>query len=507
MSSIFSRGIKAWALGLANSLLEKGLGPLIIRRFAKSIIRGEDRADQRSEELFKFFPHGDSGNRLLHRLFAEVLTMRGVTAEVVAGKPRWPEEWRNWRGDSDLLEEEKWFSSVEETIDFLESLAAGDGTLARGIIDEFVRWCPTDFFEGNYRVDANFLRKIDLDIFSAGRAVSSTSGAAIGESAYVYNKALVSATEQRDAPLWVFNTGGHWARADSKRDENFSDINFSDISKRLRLDPRLLATAQNYLEERFAGVSRLDFDSPNAFRGEPLPEHFRFKKVLALHAFRDANQLPIGGSGRGRESLFRTFYEWVDFVFAHISVSKDEWAIRPHPSSSMYRGDGRILESLLKKHDLQDIDRLEGFSTSAILENRLPVYTHNGTISAETAIFGYRSFVCANLYPEEITVFTRTKEELSAALALPFDDARPPIDPQITVDQMTVLLYDRFHLPLQQLRPPSPDNRSTPWRREKSSFFRITFYLSRFLMEKDKELIRSATDEIVEAVLGQQIND
>lgn len=496
-----AQGLKVAVLRPINFFFEMRLGKWTIRRFAKRVVSAQEEPTARLNGTFLLFPHGDSGNRLLHGLFAETLTLRGVPAEVVGGKPRWTSEWKDSGEYLGLPKADKHFDSFVEAIDYLESLAAGDPTLARGIIDEFMHRCPTDFFDGKYVIGYDFIEKTSLDVHSAQRAVADASGVVIGESAYVYNRALVSAAEKRRVPLWVLNTGGKWARTDSIRDEVFSPISFTEILERLEREPDLLARAKSYIDERFAGLSKLDLDSSNAFSGSGLPEGLRGKKILALHAFRDASHLPMGGSGPSRESWFRTFFEWADFVFSQISQSADEWAIRVHPSARFYRGDSEILESLLMRHGLRNIDRADGVSTAAILENHLPVYTHNGTISAETAIFGYRSFVCANLYPEEITVFTRTKEELSAALALPFEEATPPIDPNVTIDQLIVLLYDRFHLPLRQLRPPVGDDRSSLWRREKTSLSRTNFYLRRFFTKRDRELIRKTTSEIIDAVL------
>lgn len=494
-------GFKVAALKIINVFLENRVGKWLIWRYAQKLVSVQRKLGSRAQGTVYLFPHGDSGNRLLHGIFSETLSLRGFPAEVVGAKPRWVKEWQESRDYLNFPKGDKNFESFADAIEFLESFASGDQMLARGIIDEFMRWCPTDFFEGNYRISHAFLEKVGLDTFSARRALADASGVVIGESAYVYNRALVSVAEKRGVPLWVLNTGGGWARADGARDENFSPISFTEISERLQREPDLLAKAKAYVDQRFAGLSNLDLDSANAFSGSSLPDRLRQKKILALHAFRDATQLPIGGSGPSRESWFKTFYEWADFVFSHISDSAEDWAIRPHPSARLYRGDSEILEGLLRRYGLQGIDRADGVSTAAILENRLPVYTHNGTISVETAIFGYRSFVCSNLYPEEITVFTRTKEELSAALSLPFRDATPQIAPEITVDQLTVLLYDRFHPPLRELRPPYGDNRSSPWAREKANFLRLKFYLWRFITQRDKELIRSATNEIVEAVM------
>lgn len=181
---------------------------------------------------------------------------------------------------------------------------------------------------------------------------------------------------------------------------------------------------------RFGGGLRADSDSRNAHGGkQKLSVIETGKKVLFLHAFRDANSVPIEADSFSKNLLFTNYFEWADFCFRVISEEPNSWLIRQHPSSRFYPGDAEILERLLDRHGLEkSVLMSNAIPTSEIIASRAPVFTHSGTIALETAYSGYRAIVCSTIFPEPLVDRARNTAELEHKMLRPYEEGRKRID-------------------------------------------------------------------------------
>lgn len=424
---------------------------IITKVFIPLFVRGGNPGSQ-SVSLLKnapvvFLPYHTPACRIQHRALATALERTGLSTLVMTEKVR--------VSMSGIIQEEFKIpksggvecASFSELTESLEKFVGGDPVLARGVIDEFLKKCPVEVFRGPFVIDRDYMEKVAIDVVSARRIAAEASAVVLAETSYVFNRAMVAAARDYGVPAWVLNPDGHWLKVHQTQDENFYPQSVEFLSALIDADPDVLIRAQAYVSKRFSGKSFTDLDSSRAFGGsDALPEHLANRKILCLHAFRDASQLPMEEEVPWRRSLFRSYFEWADFVFSHIAENADEWAIRPHPSAAHYRGDEEILDYLLSRHKLADtVPLATGVSTSALLRRRIPLFTHSGTVALEAAVFGYKAHAASTLYPEELVSVSRTEDELSHALAMPFDEARSlDVNGPLT-EVATVLLHRRMN--------------------------------------------------------------
>lgn len=398
-----------------------------------------------------FFPYDTPACRLQHRIFAKILcsiipkaTVRISWGVGSAASP-----------SSSKENSKTGFRSFSHVIDYLEELAGRDRVYATGVIDQYVReLSPSSFFR-HFRIDSDFIERVYRARKIASRLAEQYDTVFLTDSAYLENRALISAFLDRGREIRIVNPDGVWARVTRSEDELFDKSLFEQAS--LDSDERELASIERYLQKRFSGQARSDLDSSKAFKHSPFAAKDQLPrvKVLALHSFRDAALAPLGL--QNQKSLFRTYFEWADFVLREIAKSPEGWAIRQHPSSSSYPGDDEIYSRLIREYSLEECTSLNGISMSQILAAKLPIFTFQGTIALEAAIFGYKAVTCSTLYSEFSNVVLE-KDALATLVSQEFDALREPIPEEVS-GRARKLLYLR-HNP--QLKPFAPSISQLP---------------------------------------------
>lgn len=397
----------------------------------------QPRASNTGSELV-FFPYSTGACLTQHKAFAAYVSRRGIDVRVWDANARMrfvSSKFPVLSSDSSRIE----FSSLNQLVDYLEEFVAGDSVLARGLIDSFLRLCPADALGSKPYLTQSFLDWATTQIRAGREFANRSRGVVFGDSVYLPNRAIMSSALAKGAPVWVINPLGRFRRVSESADEVFSTMELEFLREAVGRDSRVLIEAKDYLNRRYSGKDLSDFDSAVAFGGDSaigVPE----KKILFLHVFRDANGLPVSDSSR---SLFRTYLEWADFVLSSIADCEDQWAIKPHPSGRYYEGDKEILDAMLSRYGLENVQRLDNVPTAEILKKRVPVYTHSGTVALETATFGFKAFTCSLLFPREFTTPSLTFEDLTEALRIPFHDAVPRIQSEELSELAGVALYLR----------------------------------------------------------------
>lgn len=378
-----------------------------------------------------------------HQAFAVIL--RGLTrkSRIRVLHPKVAKRQIEFAKERTLLPEaDLAFQTFSDLLDYLFKFANSDLEVARGVIDQFTRTCAVSAFFGPHLIPREFLVQISAEILVAD-LVSPRSGVLLlADRTYAFNCALVSNGRKNRSRIWVVNPDGQLSQGSSSGSHHRFLQTLEDADLSVASNSELVAAAGAYFEDRFYGSEDVDFDSGNGAKGlDKIPAGLEQKKILCLHAFRDASDFPISGGGSPWQFVFRTYFEWADFCLSKIAEDKENWAIRPHPSGWGYPGDTEIFRGLLTKHGLQDITFADDVSIRSILEARLPVYTHSGTVALEAAAFGYRAFVASNRFPDALTVRAKTPEEYGTNLKLQFEEARILISNESRSEASKVLLF------------------------------------------------------------------
>jgi len=401
-----------------------------------------------------FFPYDTPACRFQHTALSQDLVSNGLSAIVMTEPIR-----ANWliAPDESLGLE---FSSLSDLRSKIVDLCGGDPIFARGAIDEFFRVCSVDVLFGPFNLDPEFIRKIAAVRSASEELVSSLSGIVVADGAYMINSALISAAIGSNKPVFVFNPSADWLQVSRSHNEFFRDHERA-LSIVLQGDSSTaLEGANAYLGSRFSGLQK-DLDSPKAFSKIARRQEAGPRKVLFLHVSRDASFIPVG-TQQEVQPAFGSYFEWADFCLCEISKNPKDWYVKFHPSSEVYPGEAEIQQRLLAKLGLGKAIAEECPSTLSILENRWPVYTHSGTVGLETAVFGYRAFVCSNKYPTEIVSVSHSRDELLSHLNLPFALASPGLDIN-QINKAKLLLYFRSvgDVPTLSPKKPHPDRRTS----------------------------------------------
>ena len=443
-------------------------------------------------------PYGTPACRFQHHFLAQFLEKGGTAAKVVTEPISTDSSF--WKHDKkgDV------FESFEELIEAIAATCKQDQVLAVGAIDEFLRDCDIETFFGHYRLPARYLDEINRVTSEARRIISGYSGLVVADSAYLANRALISAALTEGMPVRVFNPDGDWVCFSDKEDEVYRD-HASKFRERGGEEYReALSRAESYLNLRFSG-QQTDLDSPAVFASRSDLKVAVPKKVLFLHVFRDANQIPRDERGTAQK-LFGSYFEWADFCLREISKNPSDWLIRVHPSARHFDGEDEIISRLLEKHGI-DAKLLDGGpSAIEILEKRWPVYTHSGTIALETAVFGFRSVVSSSRHLEQLVRRVADKESLAKALAEPPRFvARELVDEQ--VDIAKILLYLNYKHDYPELGPKQPQpNRSSETKFYFSLWLQLFSLMGRYLRRPTQVVMKSLAVGLINDVRGGQKN-
>jgi hypothetical protein len=394
------------------------------------------------------------------------------------------------------------FSSFSELTEGILSICDGDPVLARGALDQFLRNCPVQSFFEDFKIDSKFLDMVPIAKREADEVMSRFSGLVVADGAYLKNRALISAALRANKPVQVFNPDGRWLPLSRHTTENTKQVDFESLCRGLTDQSPALIEAKKYMVVRFSGEYAGDLDSEVAHSGGPeVPTGLPPKKVLFLHVVRDANQIP-------REELFSSFFEWADFCLAEIAKRPEGWVVKLHPSAKRYDGEEEIQAGLLRKHSIprELVDSCP--TTSFILANRWPIYTHSGTIGIEAAVSGYRAHGCSTRFPPELVDIARSKEELVSHLRRPIALAATRITDSNQIMGAKVLLHEfsKPDEPLLMPRRPQPD-RTSSGRFFVSLILQEMSLMGRYLLPRTRARLREIAQELRSSVAGFDVDE
>jgi hypothetical protein len=337
--------------------------------------------------------------------------------------------------------------TFSEQVEFIIRTLNKNKNLALSAVDSFVRTCKFKQFFDKDTLDDTFIQ----NLFAAKRCLDEDGHNLnfdnydhifMPDSAYLSNSIYKYFNETNGAKISILHPyGNYFSLYKGESDYQVSDKLLNEIlGRRSRTE---ITQSEYYKKLRMSGKSA-DLDSRVAYSDLKIHHSSHdFRKVLFLHAVRDANNLyPVQPS---EPNLFNTYFEWMNFMISAISEGNPErWYIKIHPMSSLYENDRQIVENILSRYGLEN--KLNEFipSTKSIIEAKMPVFTHSGTIALETASIGYKSIVVGSRYSDKLVKKVKTHEELYNLTVKDSEENCVEVLPEEISEAATIILHNHF---------------------------------------------------------------
>lgn len=449
--------LRSWSKKLVSlvskpaALFLHSLSKLIVRTFEATKTRaGESTAGIPTKILL--VPYAYPPTVFLHSIVQMRLEREGVATRLV---PASSIEETLREGQAKPGYESQYFDSMRDAVNVLVELADGDEILATSIVDQYVRYEPVRTLTKNFEISSDFLSLVHFTREVADNHAENNEVLVTGDSSYLLNGALIAAFLRRGKRVYVLDFVGKFREVTLEKSERRNrDFFYSklEVIRAVQHEIGGEREAQVFLESRFSGEAPDDEVAAAFRRSGPVRKatENRPRKVLFLHVLRDANG-QVGSDELGYP-LFRTYIEWTDAALRIVSENPDDWIVKPHPGFEKYPGEREILFYLFHKHGLSLEILDQTVNAREVLENRLPVYSHDGTIVREAACFGYKAYSVSVHLPEEITVRAKTLEEFEIQMRLPPTAKVPEIHDSSIVRAARLMLHDHVSEELVFLR-------------------------------------------------------
>jgi len=433
-------------LGMIAEILAKKIS---IKFFSMLLVRPKAPIDLARGGRVLFITYGSPISRLLVEIVGSKLKSRGFSFEMRLPKQILRSYQKKWVGDFEDSTASR-FDSITQTIDFLVASCGGPYFFKRGVIDEFVRRAPVAVLTGNYSVPKDFLDMAHKCLEEAREYVAKFDAVVVTSTGYLQKNTIVATAFEANIPVWVLSPFGGWNRIREDSTADYLDENpFNQALSLAKKDFSVVEQARQYFSRRLSGTGALDIDARLVYSAQGKMGGANKRKILFLHAIRDANHLPLKGSQPSE--YFSSFLEWTEFALSEVASAPNDWWIKPHPQSTLFPDEEEIVSAMCVRAGVPlDIIRPD-LDTAWVLENFLPVFTCRGTIALETASLGYRANVATEIYSDVIASVPKTMEALSGAFQAPIETAATLIPEPRLLDIAKVMLWVRFNLPLSGL--------------------------------------------------------
>ena len=284
------------------------------------------------------------------------------------------------------------------------------------LIDTIIR--KYEIFDNNKNITINNKIFDDIEFFvnKYEKIALKMDALVLADSAYIENQLFKQLFLKKGKKVFYLNPDGQFCQYLNIYDSEFSVKNLT-YDGQVDNDEIL-----KYVTKRFAGESSKEHDSRFVFKGSKNNNAMiENRKVLFLHAFKDANNLTWS-----EDQVFESYYEWIEFTFKEISITNSwsQWYIKKHPTAERYWNEGGILKFYIEKFNIPEKSYVDVPSTNIILSRSMPIYTNSGTICLESLSYGYKSFACGERFTDEIINKTNSKKEWKEAIMLDYIDAK-----------------------------------------------------------------------------------
>lgn len=269
------------------------------------------------------------------------------------------------------------------------------------LLDSFIRSIPHCFFFSKIKINESLYTDLSKYIQVLYSISEKYAACFLADSAYLRNGILKKYFLENSKPVYYLNVRG--------KIQKYKNINHAEFSAHgffAENYQKNKSSVDAYLTLRFSGRSRADLSSSRAHAASENECFDSNKKVLFLHAFRDANN-----NTWRREQPFDSYFEWVDYTFKIIDEANgfEGWYIKAHPSAGFYENDYEILAKLMDKYNVPQ-SCLRSPSTPYIIRKKMDVYTNSGTIVLETAANGFPAFFCGVRFDKKYGNYAANRE-------------------------------------------------------------------------------------------------
>ncbi len=396
-----------------------------------------------------FMGYGSPTGRLAHRIVGEHLNSFGYAVSHSTPPAVLSKYSRAWK--KDVTGPGRRLSTPGELSDYLVDNSNGEYFFKRGVVDEYLRRAPRAFFVGDNWVPDSFLAMANSVLEEANELMEDRSSLVVVDTAYLQKGALISAAKSQGKPVWVLDPAGRWREVPDAGLEYLERAVYQEARNLQDFTPEVVSEADSYFSSRLAGSSESDIDARFVYGEDAASGTVQPRKILFLHAIRDAAGLPLRSAKEGH--LFATFLEWATQALTFVAESPNDWWIKPHPQKFLFPDEEKILQDLVALAGIPaDIVRPE-IDTRWVLKNRLPVYTHSGTITVEAAAHGYKAHVCTDIYSSRLSNISFVLGDMAKQYRLPLAEASEKILSAEDVDTAKVVLFQKFLLFAKELSP------------------------------------------------------
>jgi hypothetical protein len=123
--------------------------------------------------------------------------------------------------------------------------------------------------------------------------------------------------------------------------------------------------------------------------------------TIFLHCVRDAAQDPINRD-RLAEVEGGDLFQWTLGVLGAAARDPGSWLIKPHPSMDHYPGERAIVKRAILSLGLEQRSLVRAPSRQQVIDNRLRVLTHTGTVALECAASGFKAMSTSSIFPSRL---------------------------------------------------------------------------------------------------------
>lgn len=316
-----------------------------------------------------------------------------------------------------FIKKKKWKNGFLDFETFLRQECINNNirSLYYPILDTYIRIIPWRYFFSGFKLKKTFFTEIKKIIKKYEKLYSTYNTLFLADTAYFDNHLAKQLFLKNKKNVIYLNPNGKIAQ--------YCNINYSELSAKSykKYEKKYSKEIKSYLKKRYLGKSSDDPDTRFSFSQKiKRKKNIIKKKVLFLHAFRDANN-----NSWNNKQVFDSYFEWVRFTLNAINEKDDfkNWYIKKHPAGKYYQNEDEILNKLLKKFNVPYSALKNCPSTSEILENKMPIYSNQGTIILETATKGYGTYFCNLRFNKRYGFFISSKNEWKNCVNLSYKRA------------------------------------------------------------------------------------
>ena len=282
------------------------------------------------------------------------------------------------------------------------------------ILDTFIRTIPWRYFFSGFKIDNKFFVKIKKIINEYELFYSKYNTLFLTDTAYFENQLAKQIFFNKKKKVIYLNPEG---KINEYQNENYSEYS---LKKFKNFYHKNSVDIEKYLCKRYDGKDNNDPNVRFSFSKDLHKKKIKKRKILFLHAFRDANN-----NTWNKNETFDSYFEWIKFTLDVINQKNDfqNWYIKKHPLGSWYENETEIINKLIKQYSIPKSVFEDCPSTKKILEQRMPVYTNNGTIILETATKGYATYFCKLRFNRRFGFFISSKKKWKKVVTAPYEKA------------------------------------------------------------------------------------